>query len=216
MRDFRLLDETKEEFPVGDLEIAIKSASVTSSMRNEIRPEHPLQINIEGEQRASGLHPQHDDEMVNYMGEYEMTRDERKVAVKQRYPPEMGAAHQPVESPVLPDPFFNIADSGTGADVTGSLEEDGNISAHELEEPLQISEDEEEEDIANQEGGSKYTAPENEDLESELVPADECDLPVQQSSIRQARITEISQADDQMTETPLFEPLNFNYSAVES
>ena len=42
MRDFRLLDETKEEFPVGDLEIAIKSASVTSSMRNEIRPEHPL------------------------------------------------------------------------------------------------------------------------------------------------------------------------------
>lgn len=42
--------------------------------------------------------------------------------------------------PEMGDPFFNIADSGTGPDLTGSL--DPNISAHELEEPLQISEDE--------------------------------------------------------------------------
>lgn len=63
-----------------------------------------------------------DDEVVNY--EFEVTTQD--------------ARHQP--SPM--DPFFNIGETNTAQDFPSSADVGGeNISAHELEEPLQISED---------------------------------------------------------------------------
>ncbi len=121
------------------------------------------------------------------------------------------------ESPGLAeaDPFFNIADSGTGPELTSS--QDANISAHDLEEPLHLSEEDELEEECKfrktlPPGNPQYT-PEmtEEEIDSEMVPADECDLPMR----RHARVTDLSQGE--MTETgAAFEPLNFNYSAVES
>ena len=62
---------------MGDLETAINAASVTSSMRKELRPSEgqpsrslEMKIKLNEKELRRG-----DDGMVNYMEEYEMTRD---------------------------------------------------------------------------------------------------------------------------------------------
>lgn len=65
---------------MGDLETAINAASVTSSMRKELRPSEgqqsrslEMKIKLNEKELRRG-----DDGMVNYMEEYEMTRDEKE------------------------------------------------------------------------------------------------------------------------------------------